>query len=47
MAVVLLGLTLVLFLIQKYYLEKRTVATLTGKANRERMLITDKSVTGR
>ncbi len=45
MAVVLLALTLVLFLIQKYYLEKRTVATLTGKASRERMLISDKSVT--
>ena len=45
MAVVLLGLTLVLFLIQKYYLEMRTVATLTGKASRERMLIADKSVT--
>ena len=45
MAVVLLSLTLVLFLIQKYYLEKRTVATLTGKASRERMLIADKSVT--
>ncbi|NLO84909.1 MAG: iron ABC transporter permease [Clostridiales bacterium] len=45
MAVVLLVLTLVLFLIQKYYLEKRTYATLTGKASRERMLITDKSVT--
>ncbi len=45
MAVVLLCLTLVLFLIQKYYLEKRTVATLTGKASRERMLISDKSVT--
>ncbi|NLV58978.1 MAG: iron ABC transporter permease [Clostridiales bacterium] len=45
MAVVLLGLTLVLFLIQKYYLEARTVATLTGKASRERMLIADKSVT--
>ncbi|MEA4927473.1 MAG: iron ABC transporter permease [Candidatus Limiplasma sp.] len=45
MAVVLLALTLVLFLIQKYYLEKRTVATLTGKASRERMLIADKSVT--
>lgn len=45
MAVALLGLTLVLFLIQKYYLEARTVATLTGKASRERMLITDKSVT--
>lgn len=45
MAVVLLGLTLILFLIQKYYLEARTVATLTGKASRERMLIADKSVT--
>ena len=45
MAVVLLCLTLVLFLIQKYYLEKRTYATLTGKASRERMLIADKSVT--
>ena len=45
MAVALLSLTLVLFLIQKYYLEARTVATLTGKASRERMLITDKSVT--
>lgn len=44
MAVVLLGLTLILFLIQKYYLEKRTYATLTGKASRERMLINDKSV---
>ena len=45
MAVVLLCLTLVLFLIQKYYLEKRTYATLTGKASRARMLISDKSVT--
>ena len=45
MAVVLLCLTLLLFLIQKYYLEKKTVATLSGKASRERMLITDKSVT--
>ena len=45
MAVVLLLLTMVLFLIQKYYLEKRTVSTLSGKASRERMLISDKSVT--
>ncbi|MDD3336892.1 MAG: iron ABC transporter permease [Eubacteriales bacterium] len=44
MAVVLLSLTLILFLIQKYYLEKRTYATLTGKASRARMLINDKSV---
>ncbi len=45
MSVVLLSLTVVLFLIQKYYLERKTAATLTGKASRERMLITDRSVT--
>lgn len=45
MSVVLLMLTVVLFLIQKYYLEKKTAATLTGKASRMRMLIEDKSVT--
>ena len=44
MAVVLLGMTLILFLIQKYVLEKKTAATLTGKASRGRMLIEDKSV---
>ena len=45
MAVVLLSLTVVLFLIQKYVLERKTVSTLTGKASRARMLIDDKSVT--
>lgn len=47
MAVVLLSPTVVLFLIQKYYLEKKTAATLTGKASRMRMrmLIEDRSVT--
>ena len=45
MSVVLLSLTVALFLVQKYYLEKKTAATLTGKASRERMLITDRSVT--
>ncbi len=44
MTVVLLVLTLGLFLIQKYVLEKKTAATLTGKASRGRMLIEDKSV---
>ena len=44
MAVVLLALTLILFLIQKYVLEKKTAATLSGKASRVRMLIEDKSV---
>ena len=45
MSIVLLGITIVLFLIQKYYLEAKTVATLSGKASRQRMLIKDKSVT--
>ena len=44
MAVVLLCITLVLFLIQKYYLEAKTAATLTGKASRARALIEDRSV---
>ena len=44
MAVVLLAITLVLFLIQKYYLEAKTAATLTGKASRARVPITDASV---
>ena len=45
MAVVLLMITLFMFVIQKYYLERKSTATLSGKASRERMLITDKSVT--
>ena len=45
MAVVLLSLTIFLFLVQKYYLEAKTAATLTGKASRARMPITEKSVT--
>ena len=45
MAVVLLSITLVMYLVQKYVLEKKTAATLTGKASRARMLIEDRSVT--
>ncbi len=45
MAVVLLCITLAMFAVQKYYLEKKTAATLSGKASRVRMLIEDKSVT--
>ncbi len=45
MAVVLLTITLVMYLVQKYVLEAKTAATLTGKASRARMLIEDKSVT--
>ncbi|MGM9605548.1 MAG: ABC transporter permease [Faecousia sp.] len=45
MAVVLLSITLVMYLVQKYVLEKKTAATLTGKASRARMLIEERSVT--
>ena len=44
MAVVLLMITLAMFGVQKYYLEKKTAATLTGKASRARMMIEDRSV---
>ena len=45
MAVELLTITLAMYLVQKYVLEAKTAATLTGKASRARMLIEDKSVT--
>ena len=45
MAVVLLCITLMMFIVQKYYLEAKSTATLSGKASRARMLITDRSVT--
>jgi len=45
MAVVLLVITLGMYLVQKYVLEAKTAATLTGKASRARMLIEDRSVT--
>ena len=44
MAVVLLCITLLMFAVQKYYLEAKTAATLTGKASRARMMIEDRSV---
>lgn len=44
MAVVLLAITLAMFAVQKYVLEAKSTATLTGKASRARMLITDNSV---
>ena len=44
MAVVLLMITLAMFAVQKYVLEKKTAATLTGKASRARMLMEDRSV---
>ena len=45
MAVVLLAITLLMFAVQKYYLEAKTAATLTGQASRGRMLIGERSVT--
>ena len=44
MAVVLLFISMGLFIVEKYWLERKSVATLTGKASRERMRIKDKSV---
>jgi len=45
MAIVLLSMTIFLFVVQKYYLEAKTAATLTGKASRARMPISERSVT--
>jgi iron(III) transport system permease protein len=45
MAVVLLSLTIILFIIQKYYIESKTAATLTGKASRARVPITEGKIT--
>ncbi len=44
MAVVLLCISMALFIIEKYWLERKSVATLTGKASRVRMRIEDKGV---
>jgi len=44
MAVILLTISMILFVIEKYYLERKSVATLTGKASRVRMQIEDRSV---
>lgn len=44
MAVVLLVITLAMFAVQKFVLEAKSTATLSGKASRARMLITDNSV---
>jgi ABC-type Fe3+ transport system, permease component len=44
MAVILLLISMILFIIEKYCLERKSVATLTGKASRVRMQIEDASV---
>ncbi len=44
MSVVLLSITLIMFILQKYVLEAKSTATLTGKASRARQPIDDRSV---
>ena len=44
MSVVMLLITIVLFTLEKYWLERKSVATLSGKASRMRQPIEDKSV---
>ena len=45
MSVVLLVITIILFMLEKYWLERKSVATLSGKASRIRQPISEKSVT--
>ena len=44
MSVVLLVITIILFSLEKYWLERKSVATLSGKASRVRQPINDRSV---
>ncbi len=44
MAVVLLAISMGLFILERYWLERKSVATLTGKASRARVPITDRNV---
>lgn len=44
MAVVLLTISMGLFILEKYWLEKKSFATLSGKASRERILVSEDSV---
>ena len=43
-AVILLSVTVVVFLVQRYIMRDKNYVTLTGKASRERQMITDKAV---
>ena len=43
-AVLLLDISIILFIISKYWLEKRVYITVTGKSSRERTLISDAKV---
>ena len=43
-AVILLSISVLLFVVEKYWIEKKTYVTVTGKASRERTLVEDKNV---
>lgn len=43
-AVILLSISVLLFVVEKYWIEKKTYVTVTGKASRERTLVEDKKV---
>lgn len=43
-AVILLVLSILLFVLEKYWIERKTYVTVTGKASRERNLITEKKI---
>ncbi|GKU77068.1 iron ABC transporter permease [Paenibacillus sp. L3-i20] len=44
MAVILLDISIILFIISKYYLEKKTFITVTGKSSRDRVLIGERHI---
>lgn len=43
-AVILLALTILLFVVEKYWIERKSYITVTGKASRERELIYEKKI---
>ncbi len=43
-AVILLALSILLFILEKYWIERKTYVTVTGKASRERDLISDRKI---
>ncbi len=43
-AVILLNIAIILFVLSKYWVEKKTYVTVSGKASRERTMISDPSV---
>ena len=43
-AVMLLSISVLLFIIEKYWIEKKTYVTVTGKSSRQRALVEDKSL---